>query len=155
MKRYMGDSRDREKIKEMLCKSVAGWEKERLIALKMGFSPENTLIQISDAIGRDTRTIQRWFTKYRKEGLNGVLNRNFKGRTHTISNDEIMKFISEGLEAGRWNTLVQTQQDLQEKFSQEFEYHNVWYWVKKCKGVIRVPRTLHKKRDPDSGKKFK
>ncbi len=133
----------------------SGWRKERLIALKMGFCPDNSLGQIAEVTGRSIPTIQRWFDQYRQEGLGAVLKRRFKGRTHTYSNEEIMEYIADALESGRWNTVVQAQQELENHFERKLHYHNVWYWVKKCAGVLRVPRPVHEKRDPHKAEAFK
>jgi len=39
-----------------------------LIALKMGFCPDNSLGQIAEVTGRSIPTIQRWFDQYRQGG---------------------------------------------------------------------------------------
>lgn len=155
MKRKLGSIEDRKKVKVLLKECTEGWKKERLIALKMGFNSENTLDVIAESIGKDRQTIQRWFVKFRKEGVEGLLSRTYTGRPLKHSNDEIYDFLEKGLESGRWNTLVQAKQDLEKQFKCSFKYHNVWYWVKKCKGVIRIPRPSHTKRDPEKSKEFK
>lgn len=81
MKRKMGTDEDRQQVSGLLKTKKEGWRLERLVALKMGFSPENMLAGISEAIGRDIMTIQRWFKTYREEGLGVVLKRHYKGRT--------------------------------------------------------------------------
>lgn len=155
MKRYLGTDEDREHVKKLLVSEGSGWRKERLIALNMGFSPDHSLGQIAEIIGRSIPTIQRWFDLYRQEGLSGVLQRHFKGRTHTYSNEEIMDYLARGLKANRWNTVVQAQQELEKHFDRKLQYHNVWYWIKKCAGVLRVPRPVHEKRDPKKAEAFK
>jgi hypothetical protein len=102
-----------------------GWRVERLIALKMGFSPENTLAAISEVIGGDVMTIQRWFKTCRKTGLEAVLKRHYKGRTGPIVDEEVEPFLSEGLEHARWNTAVQAHQDLEKKFKRSCKYKTV------------------------------
>ena len=62
-----------------------------------------------------------------------MLKRRFKGRTHTYSNEEITDYIADALESGRWNTVVQAQQELENHFDRKLHYHNVWYWVKKMR----------------------
>ncbi len=155
MKRHMGTQEDIERVKGLLVKERSGWRKERLIALKMGFSPEDTLGDISEVTGRSIPTIQRWFDQYRREGLSSVLTRNFKGRTHGYGHEEVEAFLKKGLENARWNTAVQAQQDLEVHFKRSFSYSTVWYWLKKCTGVLRVPRPVHEKRDPKQAEAFK
>lgn len=155
MKRYLGSDEERERVKSLLLKEKEGWRKERLIALKMGLSSFNTLEQISEATGRSVPTIQRWLSRYRKEGLEALLRRDYKGRTHSYCDDEIQAYLLKGLQCARWNTVVQAQQELEVHFDRKFQYHNVWYWIKKCAGVLRVPRPVHEKRDPVKAERFK
>jgi len=133
IKRYLGSEEERERVKDLLLKETEGWRKERLIVLKMGFSRFNTLEKIADATGRSVPTLQRWFSRYRKEGLDGLLTRGFKGRTHTYCDEEIQAYLLKGLECGRWNTVVQAQKELEARFDRKFKYHNVWYWIKKMR----------------------
>ena len=107
----------------------------------MGFTPENTLAEISEVIGRDVMTIQRWFKTYRKEGLEVVLKRHYKGRTGRILDEEIQSFLSEGLENASWNTAVQAQQDLEKKFKSSFKYKTVWVWLKKIRRGIACSKS--------------
>ena len=155
MRRYLGTDKEREQVKSLLLKEQEGWRKERLVALKMGMSACNSLKHISDATGRSVATIQRWFCCYRKEGLEGLLKRGFKGRTHTYCNEDIRAYLLKGLECGRWNTVVQAQRELEAHFHRTFTYHNVWNWIKKFAGVLRIPRPVHEKRDPAKAEAFK
>lgn len=135
----MGTDEDRQKVAGFLKTEKEGWRVERLIALKMGFSAENTLAEISEVIGRDVMTIQRWFNTYRKEGLEVVLKRHYKGRTGRIVDEDIEAFLSEGLENARWNTAVQAQQGLEKKFKRSFKYKTVWVWLKKMRRGVPSP----------------
>lgn len=155
MKRYLVDDKERERVKVLLLKETEGWRKERLIALKMGMSSFNSLDMIADVTGRSISTIQRWFKLYRREGLEALLERKYTGRTHTYCNEEIEAYLQNGLECARWNTVVQAKEDLETHFKRKFSYHNVWYWVKKCTGVLRIPRPVHEKRDPVKAEVFK
>ena len=155
MKRHMGTEKDRNRVRELLVKERIGWRKERLIALKMGFHADNTLERIADITGRSVPTVQRWFDRYRREGIEGVLKRNYTGGVPRHRTEEVEVFLAKGLKAGRWNTAVQAQQDLEKRFERRFQYKTVWYWLKKCAGVLRVPRPVHKQRDPVKAEAFK
>ena len=155
MKRIMGTDEDRQRVRQQLKVEKEGWRKERLIALSMGFSSENTLDEISAAISRSVPTIQRWFSSYRKGGLDAVLKRNFKGKKNQHYDEEVEAFLKKGLENARWNTAVQAQEALEKKFKKSFKYPTVWTWLKKCAGVFRVPRPVHEKRDSEATQRFK
>ena len=72
-KRRLGNDEDRDKITKLLKKESDGDRKERLIALKLGFSDQNKLNDIAKIVGRDRATVQRWFAHYRRKGLDSVL----------------------------------------------------------------------------------
>lgn len=151
----MGTQEDRARVKQLLKKRLEDWQRERLIALKMGFESQNSLNRISEVINRNPMTIQRWFARYRKEGLDGLLKRNFVGNNRKLCDDEIQAYILKALKDARWNTAVQAQEDLQKHFCRSFNYKSVWVWLKKAAGVLRVPRPVHEKKDSQAGERFK
>lgn len=151
----MGTDEDRRRIVKLLRNEAVGWRKERLIALKMGFCAEHTVAEISAVVGRSVPTVQRWFDRYRRDGLEALLKRGHKGGVPTRRSAQIEAFLAQGLEVGRWNTAVQAQQDLERHVGRSFRYQTVWYWLKKCAGVLRVPRPVHEKRDPAQAEAFK
>lgn len=155
MKRNMGTDTDRHRVKELLKKESQAWRKTRLLALKLGFSADNNIEHIADVLDCNRATVQRWFSQYRKDGLDALLTRQHKGRTSSKYDSDVRAFLNQGLEAGRWASAVQAQQDLEKHFKRKFNYKSVWYWLKKCAGVIRVPRPVHEKRDSSRAEAFK
>lgn len=61
MRRHMGTEEDRSRVRELLKSEKLGWNRDRLIALKMRFSPENSLEAIAETVGSSVSTVQRWF----------------------------------------------------------------------------------------------
>lgn len=151
----MGTDEDRAKLKALLRRRLDDRSRERLIALKMGFDESNSLTIISEATGRGRATIQRWFDLYRREGLEALITSRYSGGVPTVLHAEIESYLKQGLETGRWNTAVQAQQQLEERFKRSFNYTTVIYWLKKCAGVMRVPRPVHEKRNPQRAEAFK
>lgn len=130
----MGNDKDCERVRSLLKNERSGWRKERLIALKLGFSEENTLEQISEIVGRSTATVQRWFAQYRRGGLDSVLSRGYEesGRK-SLLDKEMRACVESGLQAGRWNTVGQAQDELERRFGRRFQYKTVWVWLKKSR----------------------
>ena len=136
----MGTDEDRERIKTLLNKESVGWRKERLVALKMGFQPHHTIDDIGAVVGRGKATIQRWFDKYRAEGLGAVLTRAYyKCGIKSGCDEEVEAFLLEGLKAARWNTAVQAGQELERHFGRSFAYKTVWRWLKKMRRGATSP----------------
>ena len=147
-RRPLGETADRQAVKVLLKKDNPGWKQKRLIAIQMGFNTENSNAFIGQSIGVSEASVKRWFATFRKEGLDAVLQRDYGiGRPSKLS-PEIEQYLLKGLQKAHWNTAQQARQQLQDHFKKPFNYKTVWTWLKKCAGVIRVPRPVHEKRNP-------
>jgi len=155
-RRRIGDAAERRKIKRLLKKNNPGWKQTRLTALKMAFSPDNPVSLIAESCGVGVTTVNRWIASYKDGGLDAALKRG-TDRNHRPhkANEEVLSYLEEGLEAQRWNTLVEATAELERRFERRFDYKTVWTWAKKCAGVLRVPRPVHEKRDPAKAEAFK
>ena len=58
-------------------------------------------------------------------------------------------------EARALDTAVEATKELEEHMGRSFAYKTVWRWLKKCAGVLRVPRPVHEKRDSTKAAAFK
>ena len=134
-KRNLGTPEDRHHVRILLKDADEGWRKERLIALKLGFSTDNTLEDIAEVVCRDRAPVQRWFKLFKQGGFDAVLKRNYtdQGRPSGCTK-EIEAYLLDGLDATRWNTVHQAQEDLERHFDQSFKYQAVWRWLKKMPG---------------------
>ncbi|NCX55487.1 MAG: IS630 family transposase [Rhodobacterales bacterium] len=148
-KRQLGDAADRKRASELLKQKQQDWQKERLIAVRLGLNPDKSLDEIAEVVGRDRSCIQRWFDRFKQGGFKALLSRGNSGGRPSGCVDEVQAFLKAGLEAGKWNTAGQAKSALEKQFNQTFRYHTVWHWVKKCSGVLRRPRPLHKKQDKE------
>ena len=155
-RRLIGDEADRRKINSLLKQNNPGWKQTRLTVLNMAFSPENPVSLIAESCGVGTTTVNRWIAAYKQGGLDAVLVRGTDQNQRPITADkEVLEYLESGLQAQRWNTLVQATAELEKRFERSFGYKTVWTWAKKCTGVLRVPRPVHEKRDPVRAERFK
>ncbi len=143
MRRHMGNDEDHSRISELLKSEKQGWKRDRLIALKMGFSPGNSVKAIAATIGSSVPTVQRWFDRYRERGLEAALTRNYGTGRPPKLNERIVELLESGLRAGRWNTAVQAQRELEARFGRSFPHRTVLHWLKKLRGSDEgpLPRT--------------
>jgi len=151
----MGTDEERAKVKELLKGKLKDWQRERLIALKMGFESHHSLESIGEIVERHRDTIQSWFERYRGGGIEALLKRNFVGNNRNTCDEDIQAYIKKALQTARWNTAVEGQRDLEKHFGRSFKYATVWVWLKKMAGVLRVPRPVHEKRDSQKSEAFK
>ncbi len=151
----LGEEANRQQIKALLKENNPGWKQTRLTALKMGFNTFNSLEFIAESLGVSESTIKRWFAAFRKGGIQAVLHRVYGIGRPSLLDDELEAYWLKGLENARWNTAEQARQELEQRFERRFTYATVWNWLKKCAGVLRVPRPVHEKRDSSKSESFK
>ena len=154
-RRRLGEPADRQKVKVLLKENNPGWKQTRLTALKMGFNSQNSNAFIAESLGVSEPSVKRWFATFRKAGIEAVLERKYSSGRPSDLNEEIESYLLKGLEKGRWNTAGQARGELEKHFEQRFKYKTVWVWLKKCAGVLRVPRPVHEKRDSAKAEAFK
>lgn len=154
-RKRLGEEADRQHIKALLKENNPGWKQTRLTALKMGFNGETPLEFISESLGVSPSTLRRWFATFRQDGLEAVLSRGYGIGRPSQLDEEITAYLLNGLENTRWNTAEQARQELEQRFERRFTYATVWNWLKKCAGVLRVPRPVHEKRDSSKSEAFK
>ena len=138
----------------LLKKEPAGWRRERLQALKLGFDLSNSLESIAQSVGRSRATIQTWFETYRKGGLEALLKKESgKGQAPALNEKEMAAFKTE-LDKAQWRTGGQAYRWLQEEFGVSFHPQRIYVYLKKLGGRLKVPRPSHRKKDPQKGKDF-
>lgn len=138
MRRRIGDAADRRKIKRLLENNNPVWKQTRLTALKMAFSPDDPVSLIAESCGVGVTTVNRWIASYKDGGLDAALKRG-TDRNHCPrkANEEVLSYLEEGLEAQRWNTLVEATAELARRFERRFDYKTVWTWAKQCSYKLR------------------
>ena len=154
-RRRLGEPADRQRVKVLLKGDNPGWKQSRLTALKMGFNADNETDLIAESVGVSVATVCRWFATYREHGLDAVLERGYGIGRPSALDDEIEAYLMNGLKNARWNTAEQAREELEKRFERHFKYSTVWNWLKKCAGVLRVPRPVHEKRDSAKAEAFK
>lgn len=154
-RRRLGEAADRQKVKALLKNNNPGWKQTRLSALKMGFTSTNSNAFIAESLGVSEASVKRWFAAFRKGGFEAVLERGSSGGRPSGLDEEIEAYLLKGLDKARWNTAEQAREELEKHFERRFTYHMVWHWLKKCAGVLRVPRPVHEKRDSAKAEAFK
>ena len=152
---HLGEEADLQQIKALLKENNPVWKQTRLTALNMGFNGEISLNFIAESLGVSVSSVRRWFVTFRREGLDGVLRRGYGIGRPSGLDKEMEAYLANGLQHGRWNTAEQAREELERHFGRSFNYKTVWYWLKKCAGVLRVPRPVHEKRDSSKSESFK
>ena len=100
----------------------------RLSAMKMGFNAKKSNAFIAESLGVSERTVARWFTSFRKGGLDAILERGYGIGRPSDMDEEVEAYLLNGLEHAR--------EELSQHFERNFKYATVWYFTgstNKCK----------------------
>jgi transposase len=147
-----------EELRDLLKKETNAQIKEKLHALyllKSGLV--TTLGGLSEFLVRDRATIYRWFEKYKKSGLTGLL-KLYKpaGRSLSIPPAALEKLTSKLAEPEGFKSYGEIQLWLKSECGVEVDYHAVYRTVRyKLKAKLKVPRPSSIKKDDEESELFK
>lgn len=145
-------------IDERYAAEPDGWRKRRLLAVKLAAKGEHTSAEVADLCGIVRSHLFVWLRRVREEGLEALLMREKPGPqegTRRGVPPEVMEALSERLAADQFASAEQARRWLKEEHGIERPYGTVWSWLKKAKGVLRVPRPSHSRKNPDAACAFK
>ncbi len=137
-------------------KGLEGWQRQRLQAAQLGLAGTHTLAQIAGEVGASARTIGVWFEALREGGIEGLLARKPKGRGPASWLDE--KTIDEArveLERGGWRRAQDARLWLEKKLGRKLTLVVTYKYLGKCEARLKVPRPVHRKKDPAKVEAFR
>lgn len=145
-------------LKELISKQVKLKNKERLRSLLyIKTNKYETRQELADSLGYHKRTMERWLTKYKDEGIQNMLIPNkLERKSHIVTQE-----IHEGLYTRvnnpltGFNSYVEAQHWVEKEFGKKITYH--WlreYMLKKFKTKIKQPRKSHIKKDEKATEAF-
>jgi transposase len=127
---------------------TAGWQHERLLAIKWGLEGEVTLEQVADRLGRARSCIQRWYDRFRHGGLEGLLRRDkAPGRQSRLS-PELKARLRQKLEIGRFRRAADVRQWLKAEGGGELRLKSVYYHRKKSGRALESAPALPSEKGP-------
>lgn len=137
-------------------KSLEGWQRQRLQAAQLGLAGTHTLPQIAGEVGVSARTIGAWFEALRVGGLAGLLSRKPKG-TGPASwlDEETIRQARVELDQGRWRRAQDARLWLEEKLGRKLTLVVTYKYLGKCGARLKVPRPVHRKKDPAKVEAFR
>ena len=135
-----------------------GWRKRRLLAVKLAAKGQSTSAEVAELCGIARSHLFVWLRRVREEGLEALLARDQPGPregTRRGVPPEVMEALVARLAAQQFASAEQARRWLKEEHGIERPYGTVWSWLKKAKGVLRVPRPTHSRKNPDAAAAFK
>lgn len=135
----------------------SGWRKDRLLVIKLVAKGELTSKEIAELAGVSPAQVFVLVKAVRQGGLEAIWEKNPGGRPTGWRKGiaaEVTEEFERKLEANEFNTLQDARRWLKEDHGLDLHYNRIWYWAKKCGGVLLVPRPSHSKKDKAASARF-
>jgi len=150
----LGNHSNPEAIEELYKSSEEKHDRERLLAVLMGYE-RKTLAEIGSSLRRGRATVARWIRAYREGGIKQLLNRGHGGGSPASLSESHQEALVDGLLSGQWKRAKDIQMWLQSDHGIDLKLGGVYYWLGKLKGSWKVPRPRHKDQDTKEAEQFK
>lgn len=116
----------------------------------------HSLGEAAQALGYSWRQCQRWFTKYRQDGLEGLLESRVgeRGRQELVT-PEAFEELEEAMKEGRIATIGRAHEFLSERGVEYSHPDGVGQLLRRRKVKLNTGRPRHEKADPQEQEAFK
>jgi transposase len=121
------------------------YERERLLAIKLGQTCQYTLEGIGAIIGRGRTTVALWVKAFRSGGIPLLLARRKDEKRSSRLTVENKAVLILGLQEGRWKTGCEIHAFLQDQGC-TLSLKTIYYWIHRLGGRLKVPRKSHVKK---------
>lgn len=143
-----------EELKTLLKKSKNATEKDRvqmLYLLKSGTAKNRT--EVADLIGKSTKTIGQWLSKYEEGGIDKLLQRRYApGRQPYMTPAQLETLRAKLNDPNGFSSYVEIHQYVTETFEVAIGYKAIYALVHDKWGAkLKVPRKSHIKKRSRSG----
>lgn len=138
-----------------------GNKKDKLKLLKMVANNEvNEIKEASEKLFRHRNTISDWLKKYRKGGINKLLEEQDSGRKKgslKYFNQEDLDLLKKALDDEKgFSSYKEIQLWVLKELKIKIPYHTLWHLIRKdLKAKLKVPRPINVKKDLEKEQDFK
>lgn len=128
---------------------------ERAQAVLLAAGGQHTYEEIAQTVKRSRSTVQRWIERFQKDGTSSFSACQGGGRPSPIQAPEVQQAIEQHLKDGTWRTAVEARQWLESEMGITRSLSDMYYWLGKLAGALKMPRPVHIKKDPVEAEDFK
>jgi transposase len=154
-RRNLDEQGEGEQLLERLRRQRAGWQRERLLAVRWGLEGELSLQEVAAQLGRARSSIQQWFEAFRRGGLEALLSlKRGKGPPSRLT-PQMAQALAQKLQAGECRRAADAHRWLLETYGLEVRLASVYHYLKRLGARLKVPRPCHEKHDPAAAETFK
>jgi len=137
-------------------KDLEGWQRQRLQAAQLGLGRMLSLPRIAEEVGVSPRTIGSWFAALRQGGIGGLLARKPKGKGPVSWLDaQTAGELKAELDKGSWRRAQDVRPWLENKLGKKLTLVVTYKYLGKCAARLKVPRPVHRKKDPAKVEAFR
>jgi transposase len=130
--------------------------RDRMRSVLLAFEGTRRLQDIASQVGRARSSVQLWLDAFEQGGLAGLLTREKPpGKPSAMQAPGVQKAVESGLREGLWRSGPQFAAWLRQTHGIKLCRTQVYYWLGKACGVLKVPRPVHIKNDPVATEAFK
>lgn len=147
-----------EELKKRLDRTTTASNKERLLLLywlKIGLAKNRK--ELTAMLFRHEATITRWLQKYKKGGMEALLEvKKAPGKTSKISSEALIKLEEELKNTEGFSSYGEIQQWLEANYQIKVAYHTIYKKVRyKLQAKLKTPRPYNSKKDKVAQDLFK
>lgn len=130
--------------------------RDRMRAVLLAFDGTRRYEDIARQLGRARSSVQLWLDAFVQGGIRVLLEREKQpGKASAMQKPAIQQAVAAGLREGRWRTGPQFAAWLHQTHGIKLCATQVYYWLGKAAGALKVPRPVHMKKDPVAAESFK
>ena len=146
------------RIDELYAREPDGRSKTRLLAMKLVAHGQHSSAAVAELCGISRGRLFIWLKTFQDEGLEALLQRDQPGPVPGTCRGvpaKVRAALAAKLGAHDFANAEQARRWLKKEHGIERPYTTVWTWLKKCGGVLRIPRPSHSKKAPGADLEFK
>lgn len=129
--------------------------RDRMRAVLLAVDGTRRMVDIAAQVGRATSAVQRWLDAFVAGGVEGLRQRRrAPGKGSAMQRPAVQQELAEGLREGRWRTGPQMAAWLRQRHGISLRKTQVYYWLGKCSGALKVPRPVHTRKDAAAAAEF-
>ena len=146
LRRPLDPHRQAAQVYQHLKREPAGWRRERLLAVKLGLEGELDLEEMAAHLGRARSCIQRWLDRFRRGGLDALLQppRRGKGPASQLT-PELAEALRQKVAAGTFRRAADAHRWLVQEHGLRVGLATVYTYLKKSRRAAQSPAPLPSK----------
>lgn len=146
---------DEQRLKELWKTRRDKPRRDRLLVVGLAATGDHTMEKIAELVGCGRMTVYRCLNRLEHGGWEELLRRGKPGACKSpLQEPQVQSQLQAKLRAGDFRTAGQVSRWLEQGLGIKRKPSSLYYWLKKCGAVLRVPRPVHLKKDPQTAAAF-